>query len=229
MSQYNFYLKSVLLPVAPAQLKVIINNNNSTYVLIDEGQINILKKAKLTDIEFECLLPQIEYPFAVYRDGFHSAKYYLDHFEKLKTERKPFQFIVSRTLPDGTVLFSTNIKVSMEDYKIIEDAKDGFDATVKIELKQYRDFSTKTCNVNTDTSGGTATATVEKQRPASTTGNVPDNGLPTSYKVKRGDCLWNLAKKYYGDGSKYTVLAKANNISNPNLIYTGDTLTIPAL
>ena len=48
MSQYDFYLKQCLLPIAPQQLKITINNNNSTYILIDEGQINILKKAKLT-------------------------------------------------------------------------------------------------------------------------------------------------------------------------------------
>lgn len=66
MSQYHFYLKKCLLPVAPSQLKLTINNNNSTYILIDEGQINVLKKAKLTDIEFECMIPQVRYPFAVY-------------------------------------------------------------------------------------------------------------------------------------------------------------------
>jgi len=229
MSQYEFYLNKLLLPVAPSQLKLTINNNNSTYVLIDEGQINILKKAKLSDIEFECLLPQVKYPFAVYRDGFHGAKFFLDYFEKLKTERKPFQFIVARATPSGKTLFGSDITVSMEDYKVTEQAKDGFDVTVKIKLKQYRDFSTKTYEVNVDQDKGTAAGTVEEPRPASTAGNAPDSGLPASYKVKKGDCLWNLAKKYYGDGSKYTVLAKANNISNPNLIYTGDTLTIPAI
>ncbi len=229
MSQYDFYLDKLLLPVAPSQLKLTINNNNSTYVLIDEGQINILKKAKLSDFEFECLLPQVKYPFAVYPDGFHGAKYFLDHFEKLKTERKPFQFVVTRNTPNGKTLFGSSIKVSMEDYKVTEQAKDGFDLTVKIKLKQYRGFSTKTYDVKVDQDKGTATGTVEEQRPASTAGNAPSDSLPISYKVKKGDCLWNLAKKYYGDGSKYTVLAKANNISNPNLIYTGDTLTIPAL
>lgn len=74
----------------------------------------------------------------------------------------------------------------------------------------------------------TATATVETERPPSSVDNQPDSGLPESYKIKSGDCLWNIAKKYYGDGSKYTLIAKANNISNPNLIYAGNTLTIPA-
>ncbi len=227
MSQYDFYLKSLLLPVAPSQLKISVNNNNSTYILIDEGQINILKKAKLTDIEFECLIPQVQYPFAVYTGGFQGASYFLDYFERLKTGQEPFQFIVSRTMPSGKVLFSTNIKVSMEDYKITEQAKDGFDLTVKIKLKQFRDYATKTYELKVE--GNAAVATVKEQRSASTVGNAPDSGLPTSYTIKKGDCLWNLAKKFYGDGSKYTLLAKANNISNPNLIYAGGKLTIPAV
>ena len=227
MSQYDFYLKQCLLPIAPSQLKITINNNNSTYILIDEGQINILKKAKLTDIEFECEIPQVKYPFAIYNGGFQGAAYFLDYFEKLKTSQEPFQFIVSRTMP-SKVLFSTNMKVSMESYTITEKAQNGFDLTVKIKLKQYRDYSTKTCEVKVDTATKTATATTETERPPSTTGGAPDSGLPASYKIKSGDCLWNIAKKYYGDGSKYTLLASANGISNPNLIYAGNTLTIPA-
>ena len=133
MAQYSFYLKQCLLPVAPKKLKLTINNNNATYILIDEGQINILKQAKLTDIEFECEIPQTPYPFAVYSGGFRGAAYFLDYFEKLKTERKPFQFIVSRTTPGGRVLFSTNLKVSMEIYEVTEAAENGFDLTVKIK------------------------------------------------------------------------------------------------
>ena len=80
MSQYDFYLKSLLLPIAPSQLKLTINNNNTTYVLIDEGEINILKKAKLTDIEFDCTIPQVRHPFAVYPGGFQKARYFLNYF-----------------------------------------------------------------------------------------------------------------------------------------------------
>ena len=223
MSQYHFYLKKCLLPVAPSQLKLTINNNNSTYLLIDEGQINVLKKAKLTDIEFECMIPQVRYPFAVYSGGFQKASYFLNYFEKLKTSRKPFQFIVSRTLPSGKVLFSTNIKVSMESYSITDESKNGFDLMVKIKLKQYRSYSTKLCKIKVQQN--TATATKQVERAPSSTDNAP--GLPMSYKAQSGDCLWNLAKKYYGDGSKYTLIAKANNMSDPNVLYVGDALTIP--
>lgn len=144
---YDFYLKKCLLPITPDKLQIKINNANETLTLINEGEINILKTAELTDVEFECRIPQVKYPFATYKSGFKGASYFLDYFESLKVDKKPFQFIVSRTMSNGKVLFSTNMKVSMEDYKITEQAKDGFDLTVKIKLKQYRDYGTKTVNI----------------------------------------------------------------------------------
>ncbi|MCM1465521.1 MAG: hypothetical protein NC094_08890, partial [Bacteroidales bacterium] len=127
-SGYDFYLDKCLLPVTPKKLTISISNQNDTVNLINEGEINILKKAGLTDIEFECEIPQVRQPYAVYTDssGFREAAYFLDYFEKLKTNEKPFQFIVCRRKPNGNSLFNTDIKVSMEDYKLTEDAGNGF-------------------------------------------------------------------------------------------------------
>ena len=166
---YDFYLDGVLLPVAPGELKISIANQNSSYVLIDQGEINLLKRAGLTEIEFECLLPQVHYPFAVYAGGFKPAVYYLAHLERLKASRQPFQFIVSRAMPDGRVLFSNNIKVSLEDYTITENAKSGFDVQVKIRLKQYKDFGTRTMAVTEQ--NGQAIYTVQA---ASAAENAPE-------------------------------------------------------
>lgn len=48
--------------------------------------------------------------------------------------------------------------------------------------------------------------------------------MATTYKVKKGDTLSGIASRY---GTTVSALAKANNIKNPNLIYAGNTLTIP--
>lgn len=45
-----------------------------------------------------------------------------------------------------------------------------------------------------------------------------------SYKIKKGDNLTKIAKKY---GTTVDALAKANNIKNKNLIVTGKSLTVP--
>lgn len=225
-SGYDFYLKKCLLPIAPSKLQIKINNANETVTLINEGEINILKKAELTDIEFECIIPQVKYPFSVYKSGFKGADYFLDYFESLKTSKKPFQFIVCRNKPTGKRLFDTNIKVSMEDYKITEDAKNGFDLTVKIKLKQWREYGTKTVNISFNMEK--PKASVEPQREATTS---PAPAAAQTYTVVKGDCLWNIAKKFYGNGSKYSIIYNANRSvigGNPNLIYPGQVLTIPA-
>ncbi len=49
-----------------------------------------------------------------------------------------------------------------------------------------------------------------------------------TYVVAAGDCLWNIAYKYYGTGSAFGKIAAANGISAPYVIYVGQTLTIPA-
>ena len=50
---YDFYLDKCLLPIAPEKLTIKINNANKTFTIINDGEINILKKAELSDIEFE--------------------------------------------------------------------------------------------------------------------------------------------------------------------------------
>ena len=48
-----------------------------------------------------------------------------------------------------------------------------------------------------------------------------------SYTVIKGDSLWNIAVRKYGDGYKWVEIAKLNNLSHPNLIHSGNTLTLP--
>ena len=144
---YYVYLDKMLCPVAPSALQVKIDNKNKTLTLINEGEINILKKAGLTDISCDLLLPNVKYPFATYKSGFQNAKVFLDEIERLKLSKKPFQFIVTRTLPNGKMLFNTNIKVALESYEIKEDVDQGFDVMVSIKMKQFRNYGTKTCNI----------------------------------------------------------------------------------
>lgn len=225
-SGYDMYFDKCLFPVTPEKISIKINGNNKTVTLINEGEINILKKPGLTDIEFEAEIPQVKHPYAVYKNSFKDAGYFMDIFEGLKTGKKPFQFIVCRQTPVGKKLLNTNMKVSLEDYKITEDAKNGFDFKVKFNLKQYRDYGTKTVNIKIAASKPKASAEPKRE-----TNNSPAPAAAQTYTVVRGDCLWNIAKRFYGSGAKYTVIYNANRGvigGNPNLIYPGQVLTIPA-
>lgn len=219
---YHFYMDKMLLPVPPEKLQMKIKNENKTYTLMNEGEINVLKTPGLTDIDFDIRLPNVEYSYAMYKSGFQRADYFLGKLEELKTGKKSFQFIVTRVLPNRKMLFDTNMTVSLEEYSVEENVKEGFDLTVSVKLKQYRSYGTKTCSISFPS--GKPVAAVQPVREAENAPSVQ------SYTVVKGDCLWNIAKCFYGNGSKYTVIYNANTdkIKNPNLIYPGQVLTIPA-
>jgi len=218
---YYFYLAGVLLPIAPEKFSLKIKNENKTMTLINEGEVNFLKDAGLTELEFDALIPAAQYAFAQYDGGFKSPAYYTNHFESLKTSKEPFQFIVSRQMPDGKLIFDNNMTVSMESYTVKEQANEGFDLIVSIKLKQYKAYGTKLVKVSNNK------ANVTDQRPVT---NSPAPKKNTTYTVKKGDCLWNIAKKLYGNGAMYTKIYDANKdkITNPNLIYPDQVLTIPS-
>lgn len=53
----------------------------------------------------------------------------------------------------------------------------------------------------------------------------------TYHTVESGDTLWAVAKKHYGNGSKYTAIFEANKpmLADPDKIYPGQVLRIPVL
>jgi len=54
---------------------------------------------------------------------------------------------------------------------------------------------------------------------------------PVFHEVKKGDTLWAISKRAYGNGAKYEVIFEANRpmLSDPDKIYPGQMLRIPPL
>lgn len=54
---------------------------------------------------------------------------------------------------------------------------------------------------------------------------------PGEYVIVKGDSLWNIAVRAYGDGYQWSKIYEANKtiFSNPNIIFAGDKITIPEL
>lgn len=48
-----------------------------------------------------------------------------------------------------------------------------------------------------------------------------------TYETKKGDTLWGIAAKFYGDGNKWIVIAEANGLTKDSPITSGMKLKIP--
>lgn len=70
----------------------------------------------------------------------------------------------------------------------------------------------------------------EKGSPAKE--KAEEEKAPFYHSVQRGDSLYSIAKKYYGEGSKWKLIYEANRErigSDPNLIRDGESLLIPGI
>ena len=120
-----------------------------------------------------------------------------------------------------------NIQSHEVKIEYTDEAGRMYAVEVSVELLEYR----KGADQNTSRAAQTKAA-------AKTTIQVPVSAAPgpgggsggTAYTVKKGDNLWTLAKRFYGSGADYTKIYEANRETignNPNLIYPGQTFTIP--
>ncbi len=66
-------------------------------------------------------------------------------------------------------------------------------------------------------------------KPAEAGTPAGENPYTQWYEVQKGDTLWKIAKQYYGDGSLYTEIFKANQdtLTDPDKIKPGQKLRIP--
>lgn len=225
---YYFFLDEMMLPVPPEKMTVQVQSRNKTIELINEGEINIIRDAGLTEIEFDIRLPGSYRPYADFNSSFgdtsmnfvmsrlvgqtqanslsyQSAENYLQKIRELKTSKEPFQFVVTRDTK-----FSTNLTVTLEEYSIEEDAEDGFDVTVPVRLKQYRDYATKEVSVSKD-ANGKETVTVKQNRKVT-------KPIAKQVQVAREKSMWEICQKATGGRADWRDVMKLNNLSNPNAV-----------
>lgn len=235
------------MPVTPSKITTTYNGNNKEVTLVDGTIINKLNPPGLVEYKFDAVLPKDpEVPYANKQIDRLAGKiitypqdYYLKYLHDIYANNKQVPFMIYRTkLGNGydkglaSMLdvrgngIVTSKPVTIEEYEVEEDAdSNGMDMVVTLKLKEYIPYYTRTITLSdvsdsTDSSKtGTVTASTETEREDKTE-------IPATYTVQKGDCLINIAKKFFDDASKYKDIVSLNNLPNANKIYVGQVLKL---
>ena len=207
---YDIYIDRYLLPLSPRQIQISSKNMNETVKLINDAEVNILKKEGLKEITFEFVLPAYKYPFTNFRYGYESPQHFLSKIERLKREQRPFQFIIVRQYPTGKNYFNTNIKVSLEDYDVSDDTDEFMDIKVSVKLKEYKNPRSTTLELLEDKLGAYITM------PRGIT-----KIIDRVYTTKAGEVLWQICRDQTGGLERLGEIMNENGLNSLNQYLPG--------
>ncbi|ENY8956207.1 LysM peptidoglycan-binding domain-containing protein [Clostridioides difficile] len=198
-------------PIFPSSFEVKGNTIVNTTNIIKLGEIVVFGGIGLRSIDISSFFPNQNYPFCGYI-GFPKPYDCVALLKGWMEKGLILRFIITET--------NVNFECIITDFSYKE--QDGTrDVYFTLNLKEYKRIQIPKVNTNND----------EKLSSAK---NVPlTKGFETkkqkTHKVGKGDSLWSLAKKYYGNGDLWKKIYDANKklIKNPDIIQDGWVLTIP--
>jgi hypothetical protein len=199
------------LPVNPSQYTITVVHKNTIVNVIQLGDLNLIGKTGLREVTLSSFFPAKLYNFSTIKVPKKPSDY-VTKIESWRNSGDPIRIVITSTL---------DIECTIESFAYGEQDATG-DIYYTLNLKEYRrPKASKVKKKSNDTTPETTTSNRKTQDEKTNSGKT--------YTVKSGDCLWKIAKQFYGDGAKYTKIYEANKdkISDPNLIYVGQVFTIP--
>ena len=218
MSDYKMTLivggREINIPVLPAKLNVSSPGKNERVTVLELGEVLLLRKKGLRILSWESFFPVSKAPYTV--GQIRDPVSIVQTIQKARDQKSPVRFLITGTDLD------CNLRMGIDSFEYEERSGELGDLYYTIKLYEWKDISPK--RIVLPEKKEEPAKTQEPERPGK-----PEQTSKT-YTVKPGDCLWNIAKKFYGKGSDYTKIYNANKGkigSNPNLIYPGQVFTIP--
>ena len=209
---YNAEKEKIQLPVLPEAFKTNNGSSNDSMDITGLGEIIIMQSRPALQFSFSSFFPAARFP-GLQVSSITKPLELVQKINTWKASKKPVHFIATAC--------GVDLYCSIEKFNYSEEGGDPGTYQYDITLKEYREITVRQVKVDIPSKE----ATVEKEE-----ARVDNSVQPKTYTVKSGDCLWNIAKQFYGSGSDYTKIYNANKGTiggNPNLIYPGQVLTLP--
>lgn len=193
-----------VFPMLPQKITVESGTRFISYDLMNTGEVRLPSGEELTKFSWNGILPG-------------EARKNMP-FVKSWTAPKTMQEKWSNWRSNGKKLWLTVTETPIDHAVYLENFRVGYaggygDYEYTISFVQAKEIV-----VNIEANKTPIKKTPSKPAPKKRT-----------HTVVRGDTLWGIAQRYYGAGSKYTVIYNANRdkIKDPHWIYPGQVFTIP--
>ena len=180
---YNNHEEMFNLPINPSEFEFSEAQNNQKITLLNIGEANLIGHRGLVTGSLSSFFPAPSSPLARYAD--REPMEYIRLLEKWKTSTQPIRVIIS----------DCDFNLAMSIDKLTRKHREGDkDVYYTLVLSEYRFLNIPAVKMAS-----------QQQSDTNGLNNRPNTQTaPKSCTVVAGDCLWNIAKKYYGDGSQYT-------------------------
>lgn len=209
---------SVIIPVNPEKIGYKSAGRFQEYEILNKGPAKIPNGKDLTYISWESFFPGKILKNDPYVHKYKAAKDLHKRIDSWRLSGKKLKLTIS-----GTPI---NLYVYIDSYEASWEGPNG-NIYYSIEFSSAVDVTVETVKKKKGKTSGTSRSS--KRIGAK------------KYTVKKGDCLWNIAKKFYKDATKWKKIYNANksiiestarkygkkSSSNGYWIYPGTCLQIP--
>jgi len=187
----------IYFTVNPSEIYVSRPNQNRTLSLAMGGTINAWGGRGLREVKLKTFLPSEESPFF----SGQTPEEILAMLKRWQDSGDPVRLIISES--------------DINDAFFIEDITEVFregdrDVGISVALREYK-FKSALAAL----AGGDAAPVRADERPPQKT-----------YVVRKGDTLWNIACRFYGDGTQWGRLAARNSVADPRKLPVGKVLEL---
>jgi LysM repeat protein len=215
--------KAVRIPVIPSEFERVIPANYETNTVMGLGDVASFDGNGLAQLSLSSFFPNREYSFNAY-SNIESPYDMVSYFKDWKNKGTAVRVILT----------GTDINQEMYITNFSYGEKDGTgDVYYNIDLMEYRPITIPTViDNNSNNTQNTNRPTDSNTNNNSSNKNNTGNSTQKTHKVVKGDSLWDIAQKNYGNGSLYTKIKEVNKSKYPsldknNIIYENWELIIP--
>jgi nucleoid-associated protein YgaU len=148
-----------------------------------------------------------------------------DTLPDLSTQTDQSQYIVK----EGETLWSISEDRYGSGYNWVDIYEANNLTSESIAVGQILTLPDVSAEQPTDTKEVSEVAVEATEAPEAspTASSQPEEISGDTYTVVKGDSLWSISEAAYGNGYRWTEIAKVNKLDNPNVIHTGNVLTLP--